>query len=239
MPVIVTPDFLINQLNRDSIVIAASFDELCAEDVKEVSQLLAESAAILLGALSDRGRKPKELQVWSCEVLINVSNSITAAVYVLRAGYRLVPGVVLRNAVEAMAVCLHGLQVPNDLSRIKSGDFNSPKAINTSKRVIPHFGELYGFLSNQFAHAGPLHHSMQPLIPYESREEGLIVNLRAVRAAAWFHYVVSEFAFMDVVEKPRYWHRVTSTQAMFNPSEAERQWQKRFLLGPELAKSWK
>ena len=233
MRIIVTPDILVNQLKRNSLCIAESFDALCDDDVNEISQLLAESSAIILEGLNNNGRKNKELQLWSCEVLINVANTLSAAIYVLRAGYRLIPGVILRNAVEAMAVCLHGLQRPQDLSQIKSGNFNSPKAIITSKKVIPHFGRLYGFLSKHFVHAGPLHNSIQPLVQYESRDQGLIVNLRAIRAAVWFHYVIAEFAFMDLVNKPRYWHIVAPDKAEYKPSEAERQWQERFLSGPE------
>lgn len=233
MRIIVTLDILVNQLKRDSLCIAESFDALCDDDVNEISQLFAESSVIIVAGLNDNNRKNKELQIWSCEVLINVANSLSAAIYVLRAGYLLVPGVILRNAVEAMAVCLHGLQRPQDFPRIKSGNFNSPKAINTAKKVIPHFGELYGFLSKQFAHTGPLHHSIQPLVQYESRDQGLIVNLRAIRVAVWFHYVIAEFAFMDLVNKPRYWHIVAPDKAEYKPSEAERQWQERFLSGPE------
>ena len=235
MPIIVTSDLIVNQLKRESLRIAESFDALCGDDVNEMSQLLAESSAIVLGGLQDQGRKNRELQLWSVEILINVANSLSAAIYVLRAGYRLVPGVILRNAIEAMAVCLHGMQKPQDLVQIKSGNFHSPKAINTAKKVIPQFGELYGFLSNQFSHAGPLHHAIQPLVHYDSRDQDLLVNLRAIRVSVWFHYVIAEFSFMDLIENPRYWHLEPPNKAVYNPSEAEQQWQRRFLYGPEAA----
>ena len=233
MPILISPDLLVNQLKRDSIHIANSFDAVAGDDVKEMSQLLAGSSAIILGGLGIQGRKDKQLQSWSGDILVNVANSLSAAVYVLRAGYRLIPGVILRNAVEAMAVCLHGLQRPGDLAQIKSGKFNAPKAINTAKKVIPHFGVLYGFLSEQFTHAGPLHHSIQPLVLYSSRDRDLLVNLRSIRVSVWFHYVVAEFAFIDLVEKPRYWRLEPPDKLMYAPSETERQWQKRFLYGSE------
>jgi len=233
MRIVVTSDLLVNQLKRDSLKIAESFDALCGGDVTEMSQLLAESGTLILRGLEDHGRRNVELQVWSGEILVNVANSLSAAIYALRAGYRLVPGVILRNAVEAMAVCLHALQKPQDLARIKLGKFDSPKAINAAKNIIPHFGELYGFLSKQFAHAGPLHHSIQPFAPYTARDQDLLVNLRAIRASVWFHYVVAEFAFLDLVDTPRYWHLEPPDKAVYDPSEAERHWQRRFLYGPE------
>lgn len=235
MPIIVTSDILVNQLRRDSLRIAESFDALCDADVDEMSQLLAESSAIIFAGLQDKGRKNRKLQLWSCEILINVANSLSAAIYVLRAGYRLIPGVVLRNAVEAMAVCLHGLQKPKDLARINTGNFDSPKAINTAKKVIPPFGELYGFLSNTFVHMGPLHHAIQPLVPYEARDNDLLVNLRAIRTTMWLFYVIAEFAFLDRVQNPRYWRFESPDKAVYNPSETERQWQQRFLHGSEAA----
>lgn len=235
MPVIVTPDILVNQLKRDSLLIAESFDSLCGADVLEISQLLAETSTIIFAGLQDQGRSNRELQLWSCEILMNVTTSLSAAIYALRAGYRLVPGVVLRNTVEAMAVCIHGLQEPKDLTRIKAGNFDSPKAISTAKKVIPPFGELYGFLSNQFAHMGPLHHSMQPLVPYKARDDDLLVNLRMIRAVAWLLYVIVEFAFIDLVQNLRYWRLESPNKLVYSRSEAEQQWQKRFLNGPEAA----
>ena len=235
MTVIVTSDPLVNQLKRDSLRIAETFDALCDADVIEMSQSLAESLAIIFTGLKDQGRKNRDLQLWSCEILINVSNSLSAAIYVLRAGYRLVPGVILRNAIEAMAVCLHGLQKPQDLTRMKTDNFDSPKAINTAKKVIPLFGELYGFLSSQFAHTGPLLQSIQPLAPYDARDDDLLINLRATRAEVWLLYVIAEFAFIDLVQYPRYWRLESPGKAVYDPSEAERQWQKRFLYGPEAA----
>src|SRR5262249_10995363 len=181
--IIVTADMLLNQMKRDSLLIAQSFDALCTGDMEELGGLLAECATITLRGLYDDRRADKDLQRWSGELLTNIAFSLSSAVYVLRAGYRLMPGVILRNAVEAMAVCLHGLQKPQDLARIKSGKFDSPKAIITAKKVVPHFGDLYGFLSKEFAHAGPLHHSIQPLAPYNERADDLLVHQRAIRAS--------------------------------------------------------
>jgi hypothetical protein len=238
MPIVViTSDLLLDQLTRDAPMIAASFDKLCEEDLREISSLLAEGSTVVLGGMHGEGRSDNGLQIWSAEVLINVANSLSAAVYTLRAGYRLVPGMILRSAVEAIALCLHGLQQPNALSKIKAGTFESPRAIATAKKIIPPFGNLYGFLSNQFVHMGPLHHSIQPLIPYTTRDEDLVVNLRAIRAAVWTFYVAAEFAFVDFVQEKRYWRLDPPDKAVYAPSESVQEWQRRFLCGPEPAAS--
>jgi hypothetical protein len=231
---IVTSDMLLNQMKRGSLRIAESFDSLCADDMAELSDLLAASATITLRGMYHEHRADKDLQIWSGELLTNITFSLSSAVYVLRAGYRLLPGVILRNSVEAMAVCLHGLQKPHDLARIKAGKFDSPKAINTAKKVIPHFGDLSGFLSKDFAHAGPLHHSLQPLATYKDRGDDLLVHLRAIRASVLFHYIVAEFAFVHLVDERRYWHIEAPDRLRYSPSGAQLQWQRRFLYGPEL-----
>lgn len=233
MPIYVSHDLLINQLKRDSAQIVESFDALCESDIRELSTLLAQASTLLLNAMQDKGRKDKELHSWSVVALLNIANSLSAAAYVLRAGYLLVPGVVLRNAVEAMAVCLHGLQYPSALKKIVTGEFNTPSAIATAKKVIPPFGSMYGLLSRSFTHIGPLHHQAQPLVPYSERHEGLELNLSALRVAVWLFYVIVEFAFIDLLgESGRYWKFERPNKAVYTPSQEERQWQSQFLRVP-------
>lgn len=230
MQIFVSHELLLNQLKRDSVHIAESFDALCESDIKEISKLLAQASSLLVQAMHDKGGKDKELHSWSVAALFNIANSLSAAVHVLRAGYLLVPGVILRNAVEGMAVCLHGLQHPKALKQIQSGEFDSPKAIPTAKKVIPPFGLLYGLLSKSFTHIGPLHHQLQPLVTYTERNEALELNLRVLRAAVWLFYLVVEFAFIDLLgESGRYWKLERPNKAIYSPSEAEREWQVQFL----------
>ena len=233
MQILVSHDLLVNQLKRDSARIAESFDALCDNDIKEISKLLSQATTLLLKAMHDEGRKNKQLQSWSVIALLNIANSLSAAAYVLRAGYLLVPGVVLRNGVEAMAVCLHGLLHPSALEKIQTGKFNSPSAVNTAKKVIPHFGLMYGMLSNSFTHIGPLHHQVQPLGPYTEVNDGLALNLSMLRASVWLFYVIVEFAFIDLLgETGRYWKLERPNKAIYSPSESEREWQRHFLRAP-------
>ena len=230
MRIVVTSDVLVNQLRRDALRIAESFDELCDPDLQELSALYSEASAILVVAFR-RLDACTPAQAWAAEVLMNVGGSISAAALVLRSGYTLVPGVVLRNSVEAMAVCLHGLQRPDDIEKIKSGAFNTPKAINTAKRVIPPFGHLNGLLSNAFTHIGPLHQEVKPLVPFTNRKEpGLDLNLALLRSVVWIFYVVSEFAFINFIHNStRYWKVRSSKEAQYSPSEHEIEWMKNFL----------
>jgi len=227
--VIVTPDVLLNQFKRDAPNIAATFDDLCHNDLNEVSTLLAQAMTITTNGLMRDWDTP--VRMWSAEVLTNIANTLSAAIFVLRAGYRLVPGLILRNAVEAMCVCLHGLQNPNDLQKITSHNFDSTTAIQTAKKIVPAFGPIYGHLSQQFVHIGPLHHSIQPVTTYTEKNDELLVNLRWIRASTWMFYVVAEFAFLDIVPIARYWKHAPPNSVIFAPSESEKEWQQRFLMG--------
>ena len=231
MHIIVTNDLLINQLRRDSLAIAESFDSLCDNDLREMSKLFSEASAIVIKALHANHPLSSQ-QSWAAEVLINIANSISAAAYVLRGGYTLVPGTILRNAIEAMAVCLHGLQHPSDLEKIKSGGFNTPHAITTAKKVIPPFGQMYGLLSNLFTHISPLHQKIKPIEPYLERHPGLEMNLKTLRAAIWFFYVVVEFSFVGSLgASARYWKMETPGIGRYDPSGEEKAWLMSYL-GP-------
>lgn len=224
MPILVTSNLLTNQLRRDSLIIAKSFDELCGSDLEEMSTLLSQGCAVLLSASGNHGNL-SNVQTWAIEVLLNVSNSLSAAAYVLRAGHMLIPGVILRNSVEAMAVCLHGLQVQEDLPKIRSGDFDTPRAISIAKKVIPPFGLIYGMLSELFTHISPLHQKTKPLVPFTERHVGLVMNLKTLRAAIWLFYVVVEFAFINhIAATARYWKIAKPGVAEYNPSPEERTW---------------
>jgi hypothetical protein len=228
--IVVTSDVLVNQLRRDALRIAESFDELCDDDLQELSALYSEASAILVVAFRSLN-SCTAVQAWAAEVLINVGGSISAAALVLRSGYTLVPGVVLRNSVEAMAVCLHGLQRPSDLEKIKSGTFNTPKAMNTAKQVLPPFGHLNGLLSNSFTHISPLHQEIKPLVPFKNRKEsGLELNLAMLRIVVWVFYAVCEFAFINFVQdSTRYWKVKSKNEAQYCPSEQELDWMINFI----------
>lgn len=228
--IVVTSEVLVNQIRRDALLIAESFDELCDDDLQELSALYSEASAILVVAFRNLD-SCSPVQAWAAQVLMNVGGSISAAALILRSGYTLVPGVVLRNSVEAMAVCLHGLQRPSDLENIKAGSFNTPKAINMAKQVLPPFGHLNGLLSNGFTHISPLHQEVKPLVPFKNRKEpGLQLNLAMLRSVVWVFYAVCEFAFINFVHgSTRYWKVKSKNEAQYCPSEQELEWMKDFL----------
>lgn len=228
--VVVTKDVLINQLRRDGPRIKASFDKLCDRDLNEISELMSDSVSLLLAGLMVATRLDVKLKISCAELLLNAYNSFGAATQLLRAGYCLQPGILIRSMLEAISTVLHLIQKPNDFAAYKSGKLQSTQTISAAKKAVPLFGQLYGCFSENFAHISQLHRSINKLCEYTERHQALEVNLRFLRIAAWLLYLTIELLFNELVEHPRYW-RPVSEGYVYDPSESERTWMEEFLRG--------
>ena len=231
--VVYTDEMLINQLQRDSLKIAASFDELCEEHLRSMSRLCSEVFMLLhQGLIVDLYHN--ELDQACIGMLMNAANSFSAAVTLLRNGYRLPPGILVRNILETISTVLHLFTRPDDLKKFKEGQLKSSKTIAAAKEVLPPFGRLYGFFSQEFAHIGSIQRELQPLVPYDHIDDALRVNLCFLKMTIWLLYVSSELLCLDIVGRPRYWHCLGKKQDgqtayAYAPSTEERRWMARFL----------
>jgi hypothetical protein len=227
-----TDDMLINQLRRDGPRIEASFDRLCADDLTELSALLSRANGLFFSGLSVGLKKQDDLRVACAQLLMNAANSFAAAVAVLRMGYVLQPGIIIRSLLEAVSTALHLMQNPKDLAAYESHALKSPKTIAAAKKALPPFGLLYANFSDNFAHIGHLHKSITPIREYTEKHEALQVNLGSLRIAAWLLYVTAELVFNDLLEQPRYWHPAEQGYK-YDPSENEKVWMKNFFNSPQ------
>jgi len=226
---IVTKDILINQLNRDTQKISASFDKLCDKDIKELSKLQSKVILILYTGLIKLVKTTDELRSTCVSLLFNANTSFTAAVQLLRGGYRLQPGILVRNIIETISTVLYLINTPGKLNSFKEEKLESPKTITAAKRILPTLGKLYGFFSNNYAHISKIHQSIHLLNEYKERDETLDSNIGFLRIALWLIYVTSELTYIDIVEKPRYWEVISSNKYAYNPSENEKQWFRSFM----------
>jgi hypothetical protein len=227
--VLIGGNLLINQLKRDGPKIEASFDQLCAAELEAISELASQAAGILLTGLSKTTSNADMLRTQCAELTINALNEFAGALQALRSGYVLVPGIVMRNIVETLAVVAHLMTEPKDLARFQAGKFSSTSALAAAKKIIPVFAQWYGFLTERFSHIGKLHHSIQPVQPYEKMNEPLQLNLSMLRVSLWLIYITAELLFIDCSSNPRYWRRVGNGAYAYAPSDDELAWQKTFL----------
>lgn len=218
-----TEDMLLNQLRRDGPKIETSFDSLCEGELSQLSSLVSRTAGLLYSGLAMAKQNNDEVREACAMLLINGSNSFAAAVAVLRMGYVLQPGIILRSILEALSTSLHLLQKPGDLAAYEEHKLPSTKTIAAAKQALPPFGQLYGHFSENFVHIGRFHKAINPVREYSKGNEALELNLSSLRIAAWLLYVTTELAFNELLQEPRYWETVDQGY-IYNPSEAEKEW---------------
>jgi hypothetical protein len=230
----VRKSMLINQISRDAEKIAKSFDAIVASDLDKISTQFSHCYAVVTSGLIKAAAEEDDLRIACGELLTNSLNSIAASTYMLRGGFILQPGPVIRSAIESMAVALHLMQFQDDLTKHRDHKFESTRAIASAKRVFPPFGKIYGFLSKEFTHIGQLHKQLTPIREYTNSDESLSFNMQLITSGVWMCYVASELVFLDVVAHPRYWHELNhevkgQTAYCYDPATDEKSWMKDFL----------
>lgn len=228
-----TDDMLINQIKRDSGKISLSFDKLCDKHIKEISRMVSISSMISYRGIVKAHGETDELRVICVEMLSNATNSLIAATILLRNGFRLQPGILIRSILETISSVLHLFINQGDLKKFQMGRLDSSKTINAAKELLPPFGMLYGFFSKEFIHIGNLHQNLQPITEYKTFDEALESNISFLRLASWLLYVTVELVCLNVVDQPRYWQFLGEKKEgsffAYNPSEKERSWLKNYL----------
>lgn len=230
----VSNDVLFNQLRRDCPHIADAFDKMCAADLKDLNDEVCRFMAMVASVATTRaeGEFVRELYGTCLALLTNAVQTLIAAIELTRRGFRLQPGILIRNVLESVSTVCHIVINENDLKTLKDGKLSSTRTIASAKKVFPPFGHMYGLFSEQFAHIGHLHYSTNgenALKPYKEGEEALKLNLSFLRVAIWAINVAAELAFFDSLPSHRYFQRLTNNAFIYNPSAGERRRMELFL----------
>lgn len=152
-----------------------------------------------------------------------------ASIEVARHGFRRPYGAMARNVIEALATTLHIVMEFDALPSFHAGKLRSTDSIGVAKRAIPGFGHEYGMFSKHFVHINTAHAALEPIVLYMEDDEALPFIVSTLRANAWLIYVVAELVFHHEIPNPRYWRHLGHSSFAYDPSEAERTWQRRFL----------
>ena len=224
---------LLNHITRDAVEIAKSFDEALPEEFKVLSREWSLCAALLHIGRAKAVDLEDHLRVDCSSILSNALNSLASALTLLRSGFTLQPGIIIRTCIEAVALVFHLLQNPSHLSLFRSGELKSAKAISTAKKILPVFGPLYGSFSEKFTHIGDYHWRLNTIKKYASGDLPLLANLQFISSGIWLAYVATELAFIECVESPRYWKEQESALPRDNayayaPNEQELAWMEAF-----------
>lgn len=203
--IFMTKDMVLNQLKRDPLAIEKSFDEIGGRALEVFSEEFSGVIADLgLGLL--RVPNTDEMRPALAQLLFNSLNSMVAGADLLRRGYRLQPGAVLRTALEQVATAVRVFLNPAELQKLRTGRLKSSESPGKVKQVLPIVGRAYGLLSNQFAHVGILHHTVQLPTPYtEADRDAVWANLLNLQLVLRMAAVAIELIFHDVLPTIRYW----------------------------------
>jgi len=218
---------VVNQLRREGPKIAASFDAAFDEDIRRIS----EQFAIAYGTLYCQMQRPNKNKTRDAcvQLLANSSQTSIAALELVRHGFRLQPGILIRNAVETICVALALFVEPELMEAYEKGKLQSSKMVSRAKEVVPPLGWAYGFFSKEFAHLGQLHQQMHEWDAFEKSDDAAEMNLKFIKLAVNLLIISGELICYNSVETHRYWKRIAPGQYAYDPPESEREWQQAFL----------
>jgi len=210
---IISKDTVINQLRRDGPKVAKSFDQLFDAISQDLSAEFSRVAGNVVPALVTAVRSGDALRKTCGELVGNANQTIMAALELTRLGYRLQPCILLRNAVETISMALYLFQNPEERGKYLAGKVKSQGTIGETSKVVPNLGQLWGMLSEQFAHVGPLYRDIHLPVKYESSDDQAAKsNLMSIYTAFTVLEMAAELIFYDNIREHHYWKRISSNQ---------------------------
>ncbi len=190
--------------------------------------MASKVATILFYGIADEIAAENPIKYNCAFLLQNALQTIVASLEVMRAGFRLQPGILFRSVLEILSsviyLCIH----PERLDDLKNGKLSSTKTISEAKKVFPYFGRIYGLYSNQFVHIGKLHRTLQPLSNYKVNDFALKQNILSLKLVSWMLYIVSELLFIDDIEVLHFWKILDNNRVQYSPRPDAKEWQEIF-----------
>lgn len=198
------------------------FDKYFAEDYKNFKDRLSRCLEIItiIGHEPDREKIPEGY--WELYNLFSECINIVICSYKnVRAGYWLAGLVLLRQAIEIIAVCIVIWQdTSTNLPRFHNADLKASKCVGFSKKVMPALVRIWGRLSNYHVH--PSRHILGTsfiaedeitgwgrvliggaLLPEKSDDiEYAVINILFV---TFYLQAAIELIFWQAVDKPEFW----------------------------------
>jgi len=217
-------DMLLKRIQRDSIKIGKSFDKLCKEELIEISKLFSKVAFLVSDGLIRAAHEENEMKVTCCKLLMNAISTVQAAIELLRIGYILQPGMMLRSVIETIGLVAYFLIEEEGYKKYQEGNFDSNKTIKYGKEVIPPLGHIHGFLSNHFVHISDLHSEINVVTLYKEMIDPLRINLDTIKATIWSVYVASELVLYDYYDTHQYWTKIGENKYQFEQNEETKKW---------------
>ena len=223
-----TKDMLINRYSRDSVNVAKSFDKLCEAQMKKISELYSKSVYYIGDGFVRSADDSYDIGVECGKLLMNAMQTITGSVELLRNGYILQPGMLLRSVVETFSLISYILLEPNAFNEFKCEKIDINSTIKYGKKVLPPLGEFQGLLSNNFVHISKLHSDFNIIKVYDEMIEPLNLNLGMIKSAVWMLYIITELVYYNYFDEHLFWNKKSKYEYVFKGKEGANSWMEDF-----------
>jgi len=226
---IFSKDMLANQMRRDTLKIQDSFDAHWDSELTKIDEEYSKACSLIYAALTTDYYKGDSRFLRSAELLSNAANTFIAAIHLLRSGFVLQPGILLRTIVESVATAVHLCTDEKALEKYETGKLDSGYAVKSARTVFPLIAKLYGYYSNNFAHIGELHKTFTGLTPYTEGDVRVNANISMLKYCVLVLYMTSELLFPQFVVAHRYWKPLNPEGFHYAPDEDELKWLATFI----------
>ena len=158
-------------------------------------------------------------------------NTLMAAVEILRKGYLVEPLMLARHALECCCTAFDVYRNPGQLKKIYDERYNSARAVQTARSVLPKIRKLYDHLSESMVHVGIM--STFPQWVYEGgivkavlvgggfdeTNPGMFeIPLSGLQLVIDAFAAIEENIFYDYATEHHYWEKV-GTSLRYRPSK--------------------
>lgn len=201
---------LINQITRDGPAVAASFDVNLIGELQALSPEFSKVTSYVAFGSLKATRSGDPVRDVAGQLIGNALHNVAAATDLVRLGYKLQPGILLRPAVEWAAMAGHLFLHPESLGRFKGGKLKSTDIIaGVSKEINPAISRSWSYLSQDFVHVSKLHQRVQLPTAYKSADDPAAkTNLLGIHMSLMVTSIIAELVFYDIAEPHEYWRQI-------------------------------
>lgn len=212
-------DVVVRKIRDQHPRLRAAFDTKFEQDVRAISREIAVATSLVaVGVENSAKAEDSEVLRRLGAVMINATDSVVSALELVRQGYGLQAGIVLRSVVEAAAVVLDIVVNEESIQKYRARQYSPKSAATRAKKVFGIVGPLYGALSNHHTHVGEAHEAEYPI---DSTGPAALASLRMVKAATALVGLTVELLFQRSVAEPRYWKPRPGGALTFAPDAGE------------------
>jgi hypothetical protein len=134
--ILVTKDFMLNQLRRDAPRIAFSFDECAGGELDKISEVIGQTYGILAPKIIGTNLTERDLTSTSARLLHHAGTTFVGAVHLARGGFRRQYMSLIRSVFETTAVVIRLCADPKALDNFYAGTLGSTKAVNAANKAF-------------------------------------------------------------------------------------------------------